>query len=96
MPISMPRLSRPRQLRRLGYEIERRRFVANLSRGELAESRHDLSPRGECEDFPDAMNVVERERHVVSSKRGRMAGKSMRETPPTAASRRCGRRRSAP
>src|ERR1700720_3180648 len=56
----------------LGYEIERRRFTANLSRGELTESRHDLGPRGECQDFPDAMNIVERERHVVSSKRGRM------------------------
>src|ERR1700722_15802528 len=55
-----------------GYEIERRRFTANLSRGELTESRHDLGPRGECQDFPDAMNIVERERHVVSSKRGRM------------------------
>src|ERR1700724_2224041 len=46
--------------------------LANSSRGELTESRHDLGPRGECQDFPDAMNIVERERHVVSSKRGRM------------------------
>jgi hypothetical protein len=49
----------------LGYEIERRRFAANLCRGELAESRHDLGPSCECEDFPDGVNVVERERHVV-------------------------------
>ena len=42
----------------LGYEIERRRFAANLCRGELAESRHDLGPSCECEDFPDGVNVT--------------------------------------
>ena len=65
----------------LGYEIERRRFAANLCRGEIAESRRDLVSSRECEDFPDAVNVVETERHVVSSERSQIVDISTRETP---------------